>query len=109
MSSTGSVNGFSSSVTPASSEALQLAADHRHAVDVLVTDVMLPEMSGLELAGRLRELRPGVRALFVTGHSRETMQASGGLPPGSAVLEKPFDGASLVRLVRELMMPQAGA
>ena len=88
-------------------EALQLAADHHRPVDLLVTDVVLPEMSGLELAGRLRQRRPGLRTLFVTGHSLETVQEFGELPPGSAFLAKPFDGASVVRLARDLIEGRA--
>ena len=89
-------------------DALQLAADQRRALDILVTDVVLPEMSGLELAGRLHERRPGLPTLFVTGHSRETVHEHGELPPGSAFLAKPFDGASLVRLVRDLIERRGG-
>ncbi len=75
-------------------EGLALAA--RHAVDALVTDIVMPGMSGLELADRLAPLR----ALFISGYSSE---AAGGLPNGSAFLEKPFDHGALLAAVRALL------
>ncbi len=53
--------------------------------------MIMPDMSGLELARRLEPLRPGVRTLFVSGYTAETVRGRGRLPPGSAFLEKPFD------------------
>ena len=77
--------------TPA--DALALAARYSDGIDALVTDVVMPGMSGLELADRLQPLR----ALFISGYSSEAV------PPGSAFLEKPFDHASLLAEVRDLL------
>jgi two-component system, cell cycle sensor histidine kinase and response regulator CckA len=82
-------------------EAVELAAEHP--VDVLVSDVIMPDLSGPELARRLESLRPGVRTLFVSGYTAETVQGRGGLPADSAFLEKPFDQLSLLRAVRALL------
>ena len=59
-----------------------------------MTDIVMPGMSGLELADRLQPLR----SLFISGYSAER-----GLPPGSALLEKPFDHGALLAEVRELL------
>ncbi len=59
----------------------------------------MPGMSGLELADRLQPLR----ALFISGYSAEAADRAGGLPPGSAFLEKPFDHGALLAEVRELL------
>ena len=80
--------------TPA--DALVLAARHGESIDALVTDIVMPGMSGLELAERLQPLR----ALFISGYSAE---AAVGLPPGSAFLEKPFDHGALLAQVRALL------
>ena len=80
--------------TPA--DALALAARHGETIDALVTDIVMPGMSGLELAERLQPLR----ALFISGYSAE---AAVGLPPGSAFLEKPFDHGALLAEVRALL------
>jgi CheY-like chemotaxis protein len=76
--------------TPA--DALALAA-RGEPVDALVTDIVMPGMSGLELAERLQPLR----ALFISGYSEEAA------PPGSAFLAKPFDHGALLAEVRALL------
>ncbi|HET8756925.1 MAG TPA: ATP-binding protein [Solirubrobacteraceae bacterium] len=81
--------------------ALELAAEQP--VDVLVSDVIMPDLSGPELARRLESLRPGVRTLFVSGYTAETVRGRGRLPADSAFLEKPFDQRSLLRAVRALL------
>jgi PAS domain S-box-containing protein len=82
-------------------EAIELAAEHD--VDVLVSDVIMPDLSGPELARRLESVRPGVRTLFVSGYTAETVRGRGRLPADSAFLEKPFDQLSLLRAVRALL------
>jgi two-component system cell cycle sensor histidine kinase/response regulator CckA len=83
-------------------EALELAASGRR-VDALVSDVIMPEMSGPDLAQRLKTLRPGLRTLFISGYTAETVRGRGKLPLGSAFLEKPFDHKSLLRALRALL------
>ena len=75
-------------------QALALAASHEHEIDALVTDIVMPGMSGLQLADRLAPLR----VLFISGYS----EAAGGRPAGSAFLEKPFDHGALLAEVRSL-------
>ena len=70
---------------------------------MLVTDVIMPDMAGPELARRVQPLRPGLRTLFVSGYTAETVQGRGKVPPGSAFIEKPFDQLSLLRAVRALL------
>jgi len=82
-------------------EALELAADCK--LDVLESDVIMPDLSGPELARRLDALCPGVRTLFVSGYTAETVRGRGRLPADSAFLEKPFDQLSLLRAVRALL------
>jgi len=85
------------------SEALQLARAHPGSIGALVTDVVMPEMSGPELAEHLRSERPGVRVLFMSGYTAETIGARGNLPEGSTLIEKPFALDELPRAVRELL------
>jgi two-component system cell cycle sensor histidine kinase/response regulator CckA len=79
-------------------DALLIALRERDAIDALVTDIVMPGMSGLELAERLAPLR----TLFISGYSAE-VAGRGGLPPESAFLEKPFDHATLLAEVRGLL------
>ena len=70
------------------------------AVDLLITDMVLPRLGGRELARRLRQRRPEVRVLFTSGYADEF---AGGLPQGEHFLEKPFTPLSLLRKVREVL------
>ena len=83
-------------------QALALVEAHGKPIDLLVTDVVMPEMSGPQLADRLRELLPDVRVLFTSGYPGDTLDL-GNCGPGSAFLQKPYSGAVLVRHIEELL------
>lgn len=76
------------------------SAPRAAAVDLLLSDVVMPRMSGPDLAARLRESIPGLRVLFMSGYFGDERLRSGGLEPGAHLLEKPFDAARLLREVR---------
>lgn len=82
------------------SEALSLEAEHRGSLELLLTDVLLPERSGHELAAELATRRPGLRVLFVSG-SRQQENAPDGVP--SDFVGKPFTAEELLRRVAELL------
>jgi PAS domain S-box-containing protein len=84
-------------------EALRIAADSSLHIDALVSDVVMPGMPGPELAERLLKARPGLRTLFISGYTADTVRSRGGLPASSAFLEKPFAMDHLVREVRSLL------
>ena len=83
--------------------ALDLAAEQEGPIHLLVTDVIMPEMSGRQLADRLRELRPSLKVLFVSGYTDDAIVRHGILEPGIAFLQKPFTPESLARKVREVL------
>jgi PAS domain S-box-containing protein len=76
-----------------------VALERLDAADVLVTDVVMPGMSGVELAVTARERRPGLPVVFVSGYTGDTTIA-GSDDPATAFLAKPFDGDELLRAVR---------
>ena len=84
-------------------DALELAAGHPGPIELLVTDVFLPQLNGREVADRLRRSRPGLRVLYVSGFSDEVLGQGGPLEPGVAFLAKPFSTDALVRKVREVL------
>jgi CheY-like chemotaxis protein len=85
------------------SEAIEFAAKADEPVAVLVTDIVMPQMSGPELAERLKASDPELKILFLSGYSAETIRQRGELPVESAFLEKPFDDVALLRTVRALL------
>lgn len=84
-------------------EALQACAQQKGRIDLLVTDVMMPQMSGRELADKLISLRPDLRVLYVSGYTDDAMLQSGSFPAGTAFLQKPFTLGSLLGKVREVL------
>jgi PAS domain S-box-containing protein len=86
--------------------ALALAAAHAGPIHLLVTDVIMPEMSGRQLADRLREGRPELKVLFVSGYTDDAIVRHGILEPGIAFLQKPFTPESLARKVRAVLDEQ---
>ncbi|HET6531762.1 MAG TPA: ATP-binding protein [Actinoplanes sp.] len=81
-------------------QALDLSARHEGAIDLLVSDVVMPGMLGKELAERLVDIRPGTRVLFMSGYAQPVLASQGTLDPGVALLEKPFTAADLLTAVR---------
>ena len=71
--------------------------------DLVVTDVIMPGMSGQELARQLLARQPGLRILYVSGYSDEAILPLGRLPGGTAFLQKPFEPAVLLARVREML------
>jgi PAS domain S-box-containing protein len=84
-------------------EALRIAAEHREAIDLLVADVVMPEMSGIELATRLRSARHGLRVLYVSGYAAGTGVREPVLSRRAPFLQKPFAAGDLTRKVREVL------
>jgi CheY-like chemotaxis protein len=84
-------------------EALDVAAAHAGPIHLLLTDVVMPHMSGKELAQRLLAERPGLRVLFISGYSDEAIERHGVLAPGSAFLQKPIRPDELNRSVRQIL------
>jgi two-component system, cell cycle sensor histidine kinase and response regulator CckA len=84
-------------------DALDVAAAHDGTIHLLVTDVVMPHMSGKELAQRLLVARPGLRVLFISGYSDEAIERHGVLAPGAAFLQKPVRLDMLARTVRQIL------
>ena len=84
-------------------EALDIRPEELEAVDLTVTDVVMPEMNGRDLAQRLLGRKPNMKVLYVSGYTDNAVFRNGLLEPGAAFLEKPFSPDSLARKVHELL------
>jgi CheY-like chemotaxis protein len=82
-------------------EALRVHEQHRGRIDLLVTDVTMPGMTGPELAGHLTRLQPSLKVLYVSGGARSGAELPG--EAGAAFLGKPFPPEDLLRKVREVL------
>ena len=87
--------------TPAA--AIVYAREHFSAIDLLLTDIVMPNMNGVELAKAVREARPGVKLLYMSGYSDNRASDAWVLDPDTPFLHKPFTASTLARKVREAL------
>ncbi len=84
--------------------ALRLAEAYDGVIHLLLTDVVMPEMNGRELAGRLAALRPGIKRLFMSGYPADVIASHGVLEADLQLLQKPFTVTELAAKVREALV-----
>ncbi len=95
--------GYTVLEAPDGDTALQLAAKHHGPIHLLLTDVVMPGVSGRQLADQLVRLRPGIKVLYASGYTDDAIIHHGILEPGIAYLQKPFTRDALARTVREVL------
>lgn len=88
-------------------EAIRLCQAHAGPIDLLLTDVVMPEISGKEVADRLLELRPSIRVLFMSGYTDEAIVQHGVLDANVKFIQKPFTWVGLTKKVREVLNRKA--
>ena len=88
---------------PDGQAALEMARAHAGAIQLLVTDVVMPGMTGRELADALAAERPGLRTVYMSGYTDDAVIRHGVLQEGMAYLQKPFAPDALVAKVREVL------
>jgi CheY-like chemotaxis protein len=84
-------------------EALRVAEQHNDMIHLLVSDVVMPGMSGRQLGGRLAAIHPNIKTLYMSGYTDNAIVQHGILEPGLAFLQKPFMPDVLLRKVREAL------
>jgi two-component system, cell cycle sensor histidine kinase and response regulator CckA len=84
-------------------DALQLASDGRGDIDLVLTDIVMPAMSGRELVDALRTRRPGVRVLYMSGYTDDEIVRRGLHDPRMSFIQKPFTAESLAMQIRKIL------
>jgi len=96
-------NGYKVLDAPHGAEALSICQSHEGTIDLLVTDVVMPILSGRELADRILLLRPDIQVLFVSGYTDDAVVRNGVMAEDVQFLHKPFTPATLASKVREVL------
>ena len=84
-------------------EALQLAAGYNESIQLLLTDVVMPGLSGKTLAEELKQTRPNLKILFMSGYTDNAIAHHGVLDPGTAFVQKPFSATIIAYKIREVL------
>lgn len=88
--------------------ALRLAEEAKGPIDLLLTDIVMPRMNGIQLARRMADRRPGLKVLFISGHADHPTLRDQALPAGSTLIAKPFPPAELSCRVRDCLDHRPG-
>ena len=93
--------GFSVLVAASPREALEICRRTESRIDCLLTDVIMPEMNGVELAAAVRAIRPGIGMVYMSGYTADMIAQHGVLDPGVIFVQKPFDVTRLAQKVQQ--------
>jgi PAS domain S-box-containing protein len=96
-------HGFEALCTSSPQRALEMCADRQGEIDLLVTDVIMPEMNGKQLQKRIHEISPGVKTLFISGYTADIVATRGILEKETHFLQKPFTPDVLMRKIRAVL------
>jgi len=83
--------------------ALEQARSRTGPIHLLLTDIVMPHISGSELAERMTQIRPETKVLYMSGYTDDSIVHQGVLDPGTAFMQKPFSPWSLARRVRQVL------
>jgi PAS domain S-box-containing protein len=97
------VSGYRVLEASGSNEALSFCQTHNEPIDLMIADVVMPQMGGRELAEQLKPIRPSMKVLYMSGYTDDAIARHGVLEAGAAFLEKPFTIKALAHKVREVI------
>jgi len=103
------VQGYKVLATRTPSEALLVARNHAGTIQLILTDVILPEMNGRELSEQLLPLNPGAKRLYMSGYTSNVIARHGVLDAGVDFIQKPFTSEDLTVKIREVLCGQDNA
>lgn len=86
-------------------DAITISEDKGIAIDLILSDIVMPEMNGKEMVKKIKLLRPGIKILFMSGYTDEIISAQDFLDDGTRFITKPFDFPVLVSMIGEQLSP----
>jgi PAS domain S-box-containing protein len=95
--------------TQSGADAIEIAGSRPAPIHLLLTDVVMPQISGPELANAVRARRPGIKVVYMSGYSDEAIAPHGVLDPGTVLLSKPFTAHALAQKVAEALAAERAA
>jgi CheY-like chemotaxis protein len=98
-------HGYNVLEAPGPREAVLVAARHMGTLDLLVSDVVMPEMSGPEMVALMKNVRPEPRVLYLSGYPSEALVTDQVLPPSTRFVQKPVSTRQLLEAVRQALQP----
>ena len=98
--------GYNAIAAGSPNEAISFAKEHKGGIDLLITDIVMPEMNGNELACHLKGLLPSLKILFMSGYTANVIVHHGVLDRGVNFMQKPFSRTQLSRKVRKILDSQ---
>ena len=96
-------NGYHVITAANGAEALALAAGHDGEIHLLVTDVVMPNMLGKEVAERIRQIRPDIEVLYMSGYAQPVLASQGRLDPDVHLVEKPFLESTIIQKAGQIL------
>jgi signal transduction histidine kinase len=100
-------NGYHVLVAEDAAKAIEIAERHEGAIHLLLTDVVMPRMHGHDLARRVKERRPDVRVLYMSGYTQDAIAQRGEIEEDALLISKPFTQEALTQKLREALGPQS--
>ncbi len=97
------MSGYTVLTAESPDEAIRLAKDHTDKIHLLMSDVVMPEMNGRDLARQITAIYPDIRLLFISGYTANVIAHHGILDDGVAFMQKPFSMADMTAKVREIL------
>jgi CheY-like chemotaxis protein len=96
-------SGYSVLAAPNGEAAIEIAKQHRGPIELVLTDVIMPGISGRELARALTALRPEMKVLYMSGYPNDLIAQHGLLDPDTILVEKPFTFHSLLTKIQQAL------
>jgi DNA-binding response OmpR family regulator len=100
--------GYNVLAAPGGAEAVHLAQTHPGPIHLLLTDVIMPNMMGNEVAARVQAIRTDLPVLYMSGYAEPVLTENGTLPDGVTIVEKPFTSSELLSRVHAFLHHPAG-